>query len=140
VPTRLDDRLTWLLSRNYARSNALLQEGFATEADGLRGPHYRLLVALEESGPASQADLSRSTGLDRSDIVGLLADLEDRALVKRKVDPANKRRNIVSPTAAGKRKLLALDRVVDAVQEQVASPLSATERRQLLRLLHKLLS
>jgi DNA-binding MarR family transcriptional regulator len=140
VPTRLDDRLTWLLSRNYARSNALLQEGFATEADGLRGPHYRLLVALEESGPASQADLSRSTGLDRSDIVGLLADLEDRALVKRKVDPANKRRNIVSPTAAGKRKLLALDRVVDAVQEQVASPLSATERRQLLKLLHKLLS
>jgi len=139
APARIEDRLTWLLSRNYARSNALLQDGFAAAGDGLRSTHYRLLAAIEEWGPSSQADLSRSTGLDRSDVVGLLGELEEHGLVKRKVDPANKRRNIVSITAGGKRKLAALDRVVDAVQEEVAAPLSESERRQLSKLLRKLL-
>jgi DNA-binding MarR family transcriptional regulator len=139
APARIEDRLTWLLSRNYARSNALLQDGFAA-AGGLRSTHYRLLAAIEEWGPSSQADLSRSTGLDRSDVVGLLGELEEAGLVKRKVDPANKRRNIVSITAGGKRKLATLDRVVDTVQDQVAAPLSESERRQLRKLLRKLLN
>lgn len=140
APARIEDRLTWLLSRSYARSNALLQDGFAAAGGGLRSTHYRLLAAIEEWGPSSQADLSRSTGLDRSDVVGLLGELEEAGLVKRKVDPANKRRNIVSITAGGKRKLAALDRVVDAVQDQVAAPLSESERRQLRKLLRKLLA
>jgi DNA-binding MarR family transcriptional regulator len=139
APARIEDRLTWLLSRNYARSAALLQDGFAAGGGGLRSTHYRLLAAIEEWGPASQADLSRSTGLDRSDVVGLLGELEGQGLVKRRVDPANKRRNIVSITAAGKRKLAALDKVLDAVQEQVATPLSESEERQLRKLLRKLL-
>ena len=66
------ERPTWLISRAYARANGLLQEGFAQGGGGLRGYHYRLLAALDEWGPASQASLGRGTGIDRSDVTAAL--------------------------------------------------------------------
>lgn len=140
APSRVRDRASWLVGRAHARSSALLNEAFETHGGGLRGYHYRLLAALEEWGPSSQADLARSTGIDRSDVVGALGELEAREAITREVDPANRRRNVVSITPAGRRTLAALDEVVDAVQEQVLEPLSATERRQLEKLLRKLLA
>ena len=137
-PSRIRDRVTWLIGLNYARSRGLLQEGFAASGIGLRSYHYRLLAALEEWGPASQADLGRSTAVDRSDVVSILGELERRKLIKRSVDPANKRRNIVSITASGRRQLASLDVVIDGIQKQVLAPLSEAERRQLQRLLRKL--
>jgi MarR family transcriptional regulator, lower aerobic nicotinate degradation pathway regulator len=139
TPSRLRDRVTWLISLNYTRSRGFLNEGFATDGNGLRSYHYRLLAALEESGSASQADLGRATGVDRSDVVTALGELEQRKLVTRSVDPTNKRRNIVSITSAGRRQLAVLDTVIDAIQEKVLAPLSETERRQLQKLLRKLL-
>src|SRR5882757_6339055 len=108
---RLKDRPTWLISQAYAHSAALLAAGFEARGDGLRGYHYRLLAALEQWGPASQADLGRDTGIDRSDVTAVLTDLESRGLVERKVDPDHKRRNIVSLTAQGSDALRKLDLV-----------------------------
>src|ERR1700754_5161080 len=101
TPARVKDRPTWLISRNFARSSALLAAGFESAGGGLRSYHYRLLAALDEWGPASQADLGRGTGIDRSDVTAALSELESRRLVKRSVDPAHKRRNIVTITRAG---------------------------------------
>ncbi len=139
APARIRDRPTWLISRSYARSHALLTDGFAAGGTGLRSYHYRLLAALEEWGPASQADLARSTNVDRSDIVTVVGELERLALIERAVDPTNRRRNIVSITRGGGEQLRALDRVIDEIQERFLAPLSQNERRQLTRLLHKLL-
>jgi DNA-binding MarR family transcriptional regulator len=138
APSRIRDRPTWLISRAYARSHGLLNDGFAAAGAGLRSYHYRLLAALEESGPASQADLARSTSIDRSDVVSVLRELERLGLVDRTVDPHNRRRNIVSITRAGNEQLQALDRVIEDVQDRVLAPLSQNERRQLTKLLHKL--
>lgn len=138
APSRIRDRPTWLISRNYARSHALLNDTFATSGSGLRSYHYRLLAALEEWGPASQADLARSTSVDRSDVVTVLNELEQRGLIDRAVDPRNRRRNIVSITRAGRKQFQALDDVIDEVQERVLAPLSKNERRQLAKLLRKL--
>jgi MarR family transcriptional regulator, lower aerobic nicotinate degradation pathway regulator len=139
APSRIQDRPTWLISRTYARSHGLLNDGFAASGTGLRSYHYRLLAGLEEWGPASQADLGRSTGVDRSDVVTILGELEQRRLIKRTVDPDNRRRNIVSITSAGRKQLRVLDEVIDEIQERVLSPLSPRERSQLTKLLHKLL-
>jgi MarR family transcriptional regulator, lower aerobic nicotinate degradation pathway regulator len=138
APSRIRDRPTWLISRTYARSHRLLNDGFATTGTGLRSYHYRLLAGLEEWGPASQAELGRSTSLDRSDVVSILRDLERLGLIRRTVDPTNRRRNIVTITPAGKEQLQALDHVIDQVQERVLEPLSANQRRQLTNLLQKL--
>ncbi len=139
-PARLRDLPTWLISRNYTRSSAVLTEGFAASGSGLRPYHYRLMASLEEAGPVGQAELGRVSGIDRSDVANMLAELEQRGLVERTTDPDNRRRNIVTITNAGKDQLTALDDVIDKVQEQVVAPLTPSERRQLLRLLRKLLS
>jgi MarR family transcriptional regulator, lower aerobic nicotinate degradation pathway regulator len=138
VPERMRDRPSWLISRAYARANGLLQEGFAQGGDGLRSYHYRLLAALDEWGSASQAALGRGTGIDRSDVTAALVDLEERGLVLRDVNQADRRRNVVSITAAGARRLEVLDGVVDDVQERVLAPLSEGERRQFITLMRRI--
>lgn len=138
APARIRDRPTWLISRSYARAHRLLNDGFAASDTGLRSYHYRLLAALEESGPSSQADLARSTNVDRSDVVTALGELEQHGLIERTVDPTNRRRNIVRITRTGRRQLRTLDRVIDEIQARVLAPLSQTERRQLTKLLRKL--
>jgi MarR family transcriptional regulator, lower aerobic nicotinate degradation pathway regulator len=138
-PARIKERPTWLLSRAYARSRQLLNDGFEATGSGLRSYHYRLLATLEERGPTGQADLGRLLRLDRSDVVALLTELEGLGLVERSVDPSNRRRNIVTITRPGARRLRALDPVIDEIQERLLAPLSEAERRQLSRLLRKLL-
>jgi DNA-binding MarR family transcriptional regulator len=137
APERMRNRPTWLISRAYARATGLLQEGFAQAGDGLRSYHYRLLAALDEWGPASQAELGRSTGIDRSDVTAALVELEGRGLVQRDVDRADRRRNVVSISAAGVRHLEVLDGVVDDIQERLLAPLSEGERRQFITLMRR---
>jgi DNA-binding MarR family transcriptional regulator len=137
MPSRIRELPTWLISRTYAYSHRVLAEGFA--AAGARGYHYRLLAALEEFGPASQADLGRRTGIDRSDVVAVLNDLAGRGLVERSPDPDDRRRNIITMTRAGGTHLRTLDEILAGVQEQVLAPLSAAERTQLVGLLTRLL-
>ena len=132
------ERPTWLISQAYLRAARLLQEGFAADGDRLRGYHYRLLAALEEFGPASQAALGRGTGIDRSDVTAALVELEERGLVERNVNPADRRRNVVSITPAGARRLEELDTVVDKIQERLLAPLSEEERRQFITLIRRI--
>jgi len=138
APDRIKDRPTWLISRAFARSSALLSSGFEAHGAGLRSHHYRLLAALEQSGPASQADLGRDTGIDRSDVTAALAELEARRLVDRKVDPRHKRRNVVTLTTEGADELRRLDAVLDDIQSAVLAPLTDTEQRLFLDLLSRM--
>ena len=137
MPARVVERPTWLISRAYAHAHRLLAEGFA--ATGVRGYHYRLLAALEEFGPASQAALGRRTGIDRSDVVAVLNDLAARGLIERSPDRDDRRRNIIEITPAGTEQLRELDEILASVQERLLAPLSASDRRQLTRLLNRLL-
>jgi DNA-binding MarR family transcriptional regulator len=134
---RVSGRPTWLLSRANARAQALLGEAFASK--GVRGYHYRLLAALDQYGPTSQADLGRQTGIDRSDVVAALNDLVADGLAWRDPDPVDRRRNIISITKRGARTLLTLDSVLDGVQDAVLAPLTRAERDSFVRVLAKLI-
>jgi len=133
---RVADRPTWLLSRANARAHRILRQAF--EAEGVRGYHFRVLAALEEYGPSSQADLGRNTGIDRSDVVATLDDLAGRGFARRAADPADRRRNVVTLTEAGSAALERLDDVLGQTQEAVLQPLTRTERTTLVHLLTKI--
>jgi DNA-binding MarR family transcriptional regulator len=137
MPSRLNKLPSWLLSQTSIHSHRLLSDGLATV--GSIGYHYRLLAALEEFGPASQATLGRRTGIDRSDVVAALNDLVARGLVERSPDPADRRRNIITITPAGTERLQLLDGVLAGVQDKLLAPLSLAERDQLTRLLARIL-
>ena len=137
TPARLTAKSTWLISQVAARSHGLLTERLA--AAGARGYHYRLLAALAEFGPSSQASLGRRTRMDRSDVVAAVGELAAEGLVERAADPADRRRNVVTLTPRGTVRLERLDQVLAAVQDELLAPLSGAERAELARLLARLL-
>lgn len=138
TPTRLRHAPSWLLNLASMHSHRLVSERFA--AAGARGYHFRLLAALDEYGPSSQADLGRHTGIDRSDVVAMLNELSDQGLVRRSPDPADRRRNVITLTPEGTRRLHRLDRVLARIQDDLLAPLSPAERAELVRLLSVLLA
>ena len=138
IPARIADQPSWLISRAYARSNALLNAGFEGRSDGLRKYHYRLLAALEEFGPVSQIQLGRGTSVDRSDVVAVLDKLQELGLVTREPDPADRRRNIVAITPAGSKQLHELDAVIADIEVQLLDPLSPPDREHFMRLLRQI--
>ncbi|HEV7720474.1 MAG TPA: MarR family winged helix-turn-helix transcriptional regulator [Iamia sp.] len=136
APDRLRTQASWLINQVALPANRLVGEGLA--AAGLRRHHYALLATLDEVGPASQADLSRRTSIDRSDMVATVNELVELGYVERAPDPTDRRRNVVSLTAAGRRRLRQLDDLLAEVQSQLLEPLSPSERTQLTGLLTRL--
>lgn len=136
-PARMRELPTWLISRVAGRSQRLLSAAFA--GAGVRGYHYRILVALDELGPLSQVGISDRTQIDRSDVVAALNELTERGLVERSPDPDDRRRNLVTVTPVGRKELRALNEVVDGVQDELLAPLSAADRAELVRILGQLL-
>src|ERR1700685_562213 len=70
---------------------------------GLRPRHLIALRMLSEQGPVSQQGLADALSLDPSNVVGLLNELEERGLITRRRDPADRRRHIVELSAAGEK-------------------------------------
>ena len=136
-PDRLRRLPSWLLSEAARRGHTLVTEGFAEE--GLRKPHFTVLVALAELGPASQADLGRRLWIDRKNMVAVIDALEAVGLVERTPDKQDRRRNAVRLTAQGTAALHRLNARADAAQDALLAALTDTERRELERLLQKLL-
>ncbi|MWA07719.1 MarR family transcriptional regulator [Streptomyces sp. BA2] len=101
---------------------------------GARKDHFVVLAALGEFGPASQAALSGRTRICKSDLVAVLNDLADGGWVRRAPDPADKRRNVITITDSGERRLAELDRVLDGVNERIVAALGHDERTQLFAL------
>jgi DNA-binding MarR family transcriptional regulator len=135
--SRIDRTTTRLLSRANARAQAIRLDAFAAAESS--GYVSRLLASIADEGEASQAELGRRTGIDPSDVVAALNQMSARGFVSRTRDPADARRNVVSLTRAGRGELRRLDEVVAGIQEAFLAPLSETERRQLVRILTKLL-
>src|ERR1700676_5268885 len=72
---------------------------------GLRPRPLIALKLLSEHGPASQHGLAEALSLDPSNVVGLLNELEERGLITRRRDPADRRRHIVELSATGEDEL-----------------------------------
>ncbi|MDL5199194.1 MarR family transcriptional regulator [Streptomyces sp. ALI-76-A] len=137
TPGRLRRRASRLLSQLSARSDRLITEGLG--GAGARKWHYAVLASLEEYGPASQAELSGRSAIYRSDMVGVLNELAERDLVERTPDPDDRRRNIITISAQGRRHLRRLDKVLDDLHDELLAPLSPAERDQFVQMLNRLL-
>ena len=102
---------------------------------GLRPRHLIALKLLSEHGPASQQGLAEALSLDPSNVVGLLNELEERGLIVRRRDPADRRRHIVELSAAGAGELCLAQARLSRVEDDLLAVLSAAERATLYRLL-----
>jgi DNA-binding MarR family transcriptional regulator len=102
---------------------------------GLRPRHLIALKLLSERGPANQHGLSEALSLDPSNVVGLLNDLEERGLIMRRRDRADRRRHIVELSSLGEDELVLAYARLSNVEDDLLSALNAEERATLYDLL-----
>jgi DNA-binding MarR family transcriptional regulator len=94
---------------------------------------------IEAGGPTTQQSLCARNKIDRTTMVQLLDQLEERQLVLRQPSSTDRRANLIFLTPRGRKTLSRATRLVKKEQEKFLAPLAPEEweslRQQLIKLL-----
>jgi DNA-binding MarR family transcriptional regulator len=127
LPAELRANTLFLIARlGYAIKARVLEE---FEEAGFSMYEYSVLATLAEGACDAQATIADVLGLDRSQLVGVLDNLEKRGLIERKRDPADRRRHKVSLTPDGKREFGKLRATLRKVDAAILEPLDEETRK-----------
>jgi DNA-binding MarR family transcriptional regulator len=98
---------------------------------GLKPAHAGILGVIQQANGLSQQALGETLGAFPSRLVALLDELEERGLVQRRDNPADRRSYALYLTEAGQAVLEQIGRVGREHQEALCSALDESERTQL---------
>lgn len=136
-PPELLESTGYMLARAGTESRRRFVEALATQDLTLSA--YSVLMVLGAVAGSAQRQLAAAVGIDPRNLVPILDDLQSRGFLIRDPHPRDRRRHSVRLSAAGRAKLSRLGEVGARAESELLQPLSATQRRQLHRLLAKLL-
>lgn len=135
-PYRIEDQIGYLLRRVHQRASAIFQ---VTIGDpNITPTQYSSMVKLHEYTELSQNHLGRLVGMDKATMQGVVRRLRERRLVDSRPDPGDARRTLLSLTTEGQRLATKLLLNGPAVSRETLKPLNASEQRQLLDLLSRI--
>jgi DNA-binding MarR family transcriptional regulator len=99
---------------------------------------YIVLSALRDEPMRTQAALARSIGADKTRIIAVLDDLQERGLIEREPDPADRRVRLLRLTAAGRLLHGTVRSAIRRQEEQLLGELPAADRTAFLWVLQQL--
>lgn len=102
---------------------------------GLRPRHLVALTVMRQHGSGTQQALAAALRIDRTNLVGLLNDLEATGLIARRRSSEDRRRHIVELTEDGARRLAEAETALTEVEDELLAGLDAEQRETLLALL-----
>ena len=132
----LEDQAGYLLRRAHQRATAVFLE--IVGDSGLTPTQFAALAKLRQSGPLSQNHLGRLTAMDPATIQGVIRRLSERGHIRRLDDPNDRRRTLITLTAAGRALVEPLQQRGLAVSAAILAPLGERDRKAFLRMLKKL--
>ncbi len=127
---------SFLLTQIGSHAAARFAERIA--ALDLTPPHAGVLRQIARFPAISQRALGARLGISPSRLVGLIDELEERGLVERRDDPADRRSYALQLGDAGRRVLKQIGTVAREHDQAVCEPLTPAERETLGRLLQRL--
>jgi MarR family transcriptional regulator, lower aerobic nicotinate degradation pathway regulator len=101
----------------------------------MRPRHLLTLTVLRDLGGSTQQALATRLSIDRTNLVGLLNELETEGLIERRRSPEDRRRHIVEITPAGRESLARAEFALAAVEDEVLAALDTEQREALYQLL-----
>lgn len=126
-----------LVRRAQQRHVAIWLSEVSTEITSVQ---FAALAVLQQTSGINQRQLGDELDLDRSTIADLVARMVRNGLIERSDDPDDKRSNVLSLTAAGKKQFATLRRRVDGLERILTAALTSQESAELRRLLSVMLS
>jgi DNA-binding MarR family transcriptional regulator len=105
---------------------------------GITGRELAVLLAIDSQAPLSQQEAAGRLGVDRTTMVALIDELEGKQLVQRRQDPADRRKNVVALTPAGRATLRKAGKASDEAERRLLAPLTgdqAAQVREALRMI-----
>jgi DNA-binding MarR family transcriptional regulator len=124
------------LLHHLARLSRVRAESALTPL-GLRPRHLLTLTVLRDHGGATQQALATTLQIDRTNLVGLLNELESAGLIVRRRTDEDRRRHVVDLTDAGGAKLSEAECALAAAEDAVFGALDAEQREMLYQLLQQ---
>lgn len=122
-------RLGYLLKKAFLGLEELNDQALAPS--GLTARELSVLMTVAGLRSASQQEVAHSLGVDRTTMVTFVDLLEGKGLVRRRPDPADRRRNVVEVTPEGERALAKGRRASDQAERRLLAPLSRADQERL---------
>ncbi|WP_298924805.1 MarR family transcriptional regulator [uncultured Ramlibacter sp.] len=105
---------------------------------GMKPVNFSVLSLITHNPGITSRQLCSNLGILPPNLVGMLNALEQRELITRKPHPRDGRAMGLHLTAAGHKLMLDAERTATALEGEVASRLSVSELKTLIRLLQKI--
>ena len=131
---RLQDQVGFVLRKAHQRHVSI----FAAHIADLTPPQFAALAKLADVGETSQNQLGSLIAMDAATVKGVIDRLKSRGLVELSRHGGDKRRLLVSLTAAGRETVQRLIPLAERITAETLAPLSAKEAATLMKLLARL--
>jgi DNA-binding MarR family transcriptional regulator len=105
---------------------------------GLSPRAWGVLSTLAEAGPLTQIELATTMAIDRTAMVYLIDDLEQRKLAERVRSPQDRRAFLIHLTPGGRDAQRRAAAALDGAAQTLLTPLDEADRRHLIDLLARI--